>query len=58
MSSIDYLNYKFFSLKLCIKYKFINHVINNIWLIQNLTYLLRAKRACNLSIQQLDFQNM
>ena len=40
MSSINCLNYKFCSLKLCIKYKLIDHRKNNIQLAQNLTYVL------------------
>ena len=36
MSSINYLNCKFYSLKLYIKYKLIDHIINNIRLTQNL----------------------
>ena len=40
MSSINYLNYKFCSLKLCIKYKLIDHRKNNIQLAQNLTCVL------------------
>ena len=42
MSSINCLNCIFFSLKLCIKYKLINHIVNNIWLTQNLTYVLKV----------------
>ena len=45
----------FCSLKLCIKYKLIDHIINNIRLIQNLTCILRVKER---AIEQLDFQNM
>ena len=32
----------FYILKLCIKYKFIDHIVNNIWLTQNLTCVLRV----------------
>ena len=39
--SIKCLNCKFCSLELCIKYKLIDHIINNIRLIQNMTCLLR-----------------
>ena len=42
MSLINCLNCKFCSLKLCIKYKFIDHIVNNIRLIQNLTRVLKA----------------
>ena len=42
MSSIKFLNCKFFNLKLCTKYKLIDHIVNNILLIQNLTYVLRV----------------
>ena len=43
MLSINFLNCKFFcSLKLCIKYNLIDHIVNNIRLAQNLTYELRV----------------
>ena len=42
MSSINCLNCKFLQFKLYIKDKFIDHIVNNILLIQNLTYVLRA----------------
>ena len=56
MSSIDCLNCNFFcNLKLYIKYKFIDHIVNNIWLMQNFTYVLKSKEH---TIQRLDFQNI
>ena len=40
----------FCSLKLCIKYKLVGYIVNNIQLTQNLTCILRAYRICNLTI--------
>ena len=37
----------FCNLKLYTKYKLINHIVNNLRLIQNLTCVLRAKRIYN-----------
>ena len=51
MPSINCLNSKFCSLKLCIKYKLINHIVNSIRLTQNLTCVLRAYRTCNLMVR-------
>ena len=39
------------NLKLCIKYNLINHMVNNIWLSQNLIYVLRALGKCNSTIR-------
>ena len=44
ISSIKYLNFKFLSLKLCIKNKFMDRIVNNNWFEQNLTYILRTKK--------------
>ena len=33
------------------KYKHIDHIVNNIQLIQNLTYVLKVKKKCNLTIR-------
>ena len=41
MPSINCLNSKFYSVKLRIKNKFMHHTVNNIWLSQNLTCVLR-----------------
>ena len=35
---------------MCIKYKFIHHIVNNIRLTQNLTHVLRAWRTRNLIV--------
>ena len=51
MSSINFLIASFCSLKLCIKYKFIDHIINNIRLTQNLTCVLKAYRTCNSTVK-------
>ena len=32
-------------------YKFVDHIINNIWLTQNLTCILRAQRTCNSMVR-------
>ena len=55
MLSINCLNCKFCSLKLCIKYKLIYHIVNNIWLIQNLIYVLRVQKTCNSTIRFLKY---
>ena len=39
------------NLKLCIKYKLINHIVNNIKLTQNSTYVLRVQWICNPMIK-------
>ena len=44
MSSRNCLNCKFYSLKLCIKYNHIDHIVNNTALAQNLTWVLRDFR--------------
>ena len=41
MSSINYLIASFCNLKLCIKYKLIDDIVNNIILTQNLTCVLK-----------------
>ena len=42
MSLINCLNCKFLQFKLYVKDKFIDYIINNILLTQNLTFVLRA----------------
>ena len=51
MSSRNFLNFKFCSLKLCIKYNRIDHIVNNTLLAQNLTCVLRVQRTCNLTVR-------
>ena len=51
MSSRNCLNCKFCSLKLCIKYNRIDHIVNNTLLAQNLTCVLRVQRTCNLTVR-------
>ena len=34
-----------------LKYKLIDNIINNIWLTQNLTYVLRVLRTCNSTVR-------
>ena len=41
----------FNSLKLCIKYKLIDYIVNNIQLTQNLTYVLWVYRICNSTVR-------
>ena len=42
MLSINCLKCKNCSLKLCIKYKFVDHIVNNIQLTQNFTCVLKV----------------
>ena len=42
MSSINCLNCKFCSLKLCIKYKLREHIVNNIRLTQNFDMSIKS----------------
>ena len=37
------------------KYKIIDYIVNNIWLTQKLTCVLRAKRTCNSTIRFLKY---
>ena len=45
-----FLIVNFCSLKLCLKYKLIDHIVNNIRLTQNLTYVLRVW-ICNSTVR-------
>ena len=51
MSLINCLISSFCNLKLYIKYKLINHIVNNIRLTQNLTCALRVYRICNSMVR-------
>ena len=51
MSSINYLNSSFYSLKLCIKDEFIDQIVNYIWLASKLACKLRTYRACNSTVE-------
>ena len=51
MSSRNCLNWKFYSLKLCIKYNHIDHIVNNTVLAQNLTWVLRTQRTYNPTVR-------
>ena len=44
MSLMKFWNCKFCSLKLCIEYKLINYIVNNIQLTQNLICVLECKK--------------
>ena len=46
-SSINCLHSSFSGLKQCIKYEFINKMVNYIWLTWKLAYMLRPYRTCN-----------
>ena len=48
----------FFNLKLCIKYKFIDLIINNIQLLLNLICVLKVERICNLAKISLDLVDL
>ena len=50
MSSINCLNSSFYSLKQCIKDKFIDQIVNYIRLIWKLTCMLRPYRTSNLMV--------
>ena len=41
----------FGSLKLCIKYKFLDHIVNNIQLTINLTWVLKVLKTCNSMVR-------
>ena len=58
MSSRNCLNCKFCSLKLCIKYNRIDHIINYTLLAQNLTCVLRTQRICNPIVRFLKYVKM
>ena len=50
MSSINCLNSNFCNLKWCIKYEFIDQMVNYIWLTWKLVYMLRTYRTCNSTV--------
>ena len=55
-STIKCLNSNFYSIKLCIKNKLLNRIVNNTWwLVRNLTCMLRTKRICNPIIKILKY---
>ena len=51
MSSINYLNSIFFSLKYCIKDEFMNRMVNYIQLTWKLTWKLKTYRTCNSTVR-------
>ena len=51
MSSINCLNSNFYSLKQCIKDKFINWMVNNIQLTWKLVWVLITYRTCNSTME-------
>ena len=49
----------FLTSKLYTKHKFLNNIVNNIKLTQNLTYILRTKKKkCNLMIRFSNIKNL
>ena len=50
MSSINYLNSNFCSLKYCIKDEFIDWIVNNIQLTWKLARMLKTYKTCNLTV--------
>ena len=49
----------FLTSKLYTKHKFLNNIVNNIKLTQNLTYILRTKKKkCNLMIKFSNIKNL
>ena len=59
MSSINCLSLSFSSLKECIKYEFIDQIVNYIWLAWKLACKLRPYRTCNLMVgfSKYEFNN-
>ena len=55
MSSINYLNCKFFKSKLYKKNKLMDLIVNNILLTQNLRYVLKAYKTCNQTVRFLKY---
>ena len=51
MLLINCLIISFCNLKLCIKYKLIDHIINNIRLTHNLTCVLRVQKTYNSTVR-------
>ena len=56
MSSIRYLNFKFLQSKIIYKNKFIDQIVNNIYLI-NIKFDVCVKNIKNCDFQLLEFQN-
>ena len=59
MSIINYLDSSFSSLKYCVKYGFINQLVNYIWLLWKLACMLRTCRTCNplVGFSKYEFNN-
>ena len=59
MSSINCLDSSFSSLKLFIKYEFIDQMVNYIWLAWKLACILRPYRTCNPTVgfSKYEFNN-
>ena len=50
MSSINCLNSNFCSLKLCIKYKFMDRMVNCVQLVWKLACMLKTYKTCNSTV--------
>ena len=59
ISSINCLNSSFCSLKYCMKYEFIDQIINNIWSVTKLVCMLKTYRICNPTVRfsKYEFNN-
>ena len=59
ISSINCLNSSFCSLKYCIKYEFIDRIVNNIWSVTKLACMLKIYRICNPTVRfsKYEFNN-
>ena len=59
MSSINCLNSSFRRLKYCIKYEFIDWIVNNIWLVQKFTCRLKTYKTCKPMVRfsKYEFNN-
>ena len=59
MSSINCLDSSFSGLKQCIKFEFIDQMVNYIWLAWKLTCMLRPYRTCNpmFGFSKYEFSN-
>ena len=55
MSLINCLNSNFCNLKWCIKYEFIDQMVNYIQLTWKLVYMLRIYRTCNPTVEFLKY---
>ena len=59
MLSINCLNSSFCNLKYCIKYEFMDQMVNNIWLAWKLAYMSISYKTCNSNVEfsKYEFNN-